>query len=125
MDLFHFFIAVILCEALTELAVKSEIFEPVRFLFEKNKRFKLFSFLEMITSCGYCFSVWASLAINLVLLTYCSLPVEVITSGNENISLLINLFISAILVHRVSNYVHGISDRYFDTRKDNRYTSFE
>ena len=109
-------ILVVLTEALTQLGVKADVFNTVRdYLRSKSQ------FLDELLICGYCFSVWVSLAVNL-LLFFLGEPIIYIKFSDFGVlSLLVNFFISVILVHRFSNYLHGISDRFFDTRKDIRY----
>ncbi len=88
--------AIILTEALTELAVKSELFEPLRkSLFESKNR--VLNFIHQILDCGYCFSVWAA--------TFSS--VLVFALDNK----IIDFFIICIIVHRLSNLFHFIMDR--------------
>jgi len=88
--------AVILTEALTELAVKSELFEPLRkLLFESESR--LLNFIHQILDCGYCFSVWAA-ALSSIL---------IFILDNK----IIDFFILCVIVHRLSNLFHFILDR--------------
>ncbi len=88
--------AIILTEALTELSVKSEIFQPLRkWLFEKES--KVLNFIHQIFDCGYCFSVWAA-SFSLVL---------VFALDNK----IIDFFIMAIIIHRLSNLFHFVMDR--------------
>jgi hypothetical protein len=108
---------VILTEALTQLVVKASIFENLRnFLSLKSK------FLTELLSCGYCFSFWASLFFNLIFFLS-DMPLLKFDFGI--LSWLLNLLFSVILVQRLSNYLHGVSDRFFDTAKDVRYTNFQ
>lgn len=87
-------VAVLCTEAMTELAVKSELFLPFRkFLFESE--FWLFKFIHKIFDCGYCFSVWAAM-------------LSVILICNINI---FTIHIMAVLViHRLANFLHNIGD---------------
>lgn len=84
-------VGILFTEAITELMVKSEIFEPIRkFFFSRNK------FIHNLLECGYCFSVWAAfLALLLILLDN---PVAF-------------YFMLGIIMHRISNVVHFIIDR--------------
>jgi hypothetical protein len=114
---------VIVCEAVTELVVKSEIFLPLHVFLERRKSNFLCRFAGKAISCGYCFSVWASIVLNIIImLTGNVLIVLPFSTASITAQVLLNLLFSVILVHRLSNYLHGISDRYCDTRKDNRYS---
>jgi len=107
------FLLVVLTEATTQLVTKSTIFYKFREIIEKKSEF----FGELFT-CGYCFSVWASIFWNLV---FHLLEISIILVDYW----FINFFISVIVVHRLSNYLHGFSDRFLDTRKDIRYNQEE
>lgn len=88
-------IAAIICtEAMTELAVKSELFLPLRkFLFESKS--VSFRFIHKIFDCGYCFSVWAAMLS--VVLVY-------------NINTYTAYFMAVLIVHRLSNLLHNLGD---------------
>jgi len=50
---------VIATEAITEILVKSELFEPLRkYLFSRSVDSKVFKFFHDLLDCGYCTSVW-------------------------------------------------------------------
>jgi hypothetical protein len=84
-------LAILFTEAITELVVKSEIFEPIRkFFFNRNK------FIHSLLECGYCFSVWA--AFLALILTLIQQPVA-------------SLFMLGVVIHRLSNVVHFVIDR--------------
>ncbi len=102
---------VILVEATTQLVVKASIFHKLRNWIQNKSNF----FGELV-NCGYCFSVWASIFWNLVLLLT---GTSVQMFNNQ----LLNFIIFVIITHRLSNYLHGVSDRFFDTSKDIRYKS--
>jgi hypothetical protein len=94
----NLFFLVIATEAVTEIVVKSRIFEPFR------ERIKIFrgenKYLEYVTTpffCAHCFSVWAGLILY-ILYTY---------KQNK----VINIFIFTLVIHRLSNYLHMIVDR--------------
>ena len=100
--LFKILITIIATEAITELVVKSEFFEPLRkWLFESTS--KILNFIHRIVDCGYCFSVWAS-----ILTTFMILQGEFGT---------VDFLVVILVVHRLSNMLHFIIDR-LDTNKD-------
>src|SRR6056297_4235391 len=87
-------VAVICTEAMTELAVKSDIFLPLRkFLF--GSRFRIFNFIHKIFDCGYCFSVWAAM-LSIVLIC--------------NINIFTIYFMAVLVIHRLSNVLHSVGD---------------
>ena len=92
----YFIFAIIVTEALTEIITKSELFFPLRkLLFEKNG--KIFKWFHDLLDCGYCTSVW----ISIFLCTY------FFTLNNKYV----NIFLIAIVIHRLSNVFHFIVDR--------------
>jgi hypothetical protein len=107
---------IILNEALVELISKSFLFEGLR-LNLINHRYSVLMILGTIISCPYCCSFWTAFALNA--LFNVSLNLELVANGYVNF--FINYFIVCILVQRVSNYLHGFSDRHFNTVKDVRY----
>jgi len=89
---------VIVTEAITELVVKSELFEPLRkYCFES--KYWLFNFIHRILDCGYCFSVWAGFFV--VILNY-------VTSY-----FIVDIFMLGIVVHRLSNVLHFLIDKLY------------
>lgn len=94
-----FIIAVVLTEALTELVVKSKIFEPLRKFFFDRRDHKLFSFLNELFDCGYCFSVWSGTCVGLLLVDL------------NLVHFTIDWLIVGILLHRLSNILHNVIDR--------------
>jgi len=89
-------LSIIFTEAITELAVKSELFFTFRqFLFESKS--KILNFIHKIFDCGYCFSVWAALISFLL----------VFIINNK----IIDYFVLIIIVHRLSNLFHFLLDR--------------
>lgn len=94
--LLNLIISIIFTEAITELAVKSELFLVFRkFLFENEN--KVLNFIHKIFDCGYCFSVWAAfLSILLVFV----IDIKIIY-----------YFVLAVVIHRLSNLFHFIIDR--------------
>ncbi len=101
---------IILTELTTELIIKSEIFKPVR-----NLIFKLGDWFTKLFSCGYCFSVWAAAAV--VFLTNTSYP---LTSNHW-----LDLGLMALVVHRLSNYLHNFNDKFLDKYYDVRFVNTE
>ncbi len=99
-------IVVLLTELLTELVIKSEIFKPARKIL-----FRLGDWVTKLFSCGYCFSVWA--AVGVVFLTNTSYPL----TGNS----WLDLGLMALVVHRLSNYLHNFNDKVLDKYYDTRY----
>jgi hypothetical protein len=86
--------AVICTEAMTELAVKSELFLPLRkFLFES--KLGIFRFIHKIFDCGYCFSVWAAM-LSIVLI--------------YNINIFTIHLMAVLIIHRLSNLLHSLGD---------------
>ncbi len=101
---------VIIIEAMTNVLVKGDIFTNFR-----SKIYNYSEFLGKLVLCGYCFSFWVSFIICFLCF---SLHVQLISIFNiPFLDFIANVFI----LQRMSNYLHGISDRFFDTRKDIRY----
>ena len=91
-----FIAAIVATEAITELVVKSEFFEPLRkWLFESE--LKTLNFIHRIVDCGYCFSVWAAL-FNILILFILDYRI-------------MDFVILTVVVHRLSNMLHFIIDR--------------
>ena len=99
------FCVIILTEALTELVVKSEIFKPVRQFVSK------WNWFRELFNCGYCLSVW--MAFGVVFLTQTSYPLV----GNH----WLDLGLMALVVHRASNVLHNVIDKWTDKYYDVRY----
>ena len=96
----------IFTEALTELVVKSVLLRNIR---ERIKN--TCSFMKELLSCGYCTSVWVSGI--LVLSTSSVYPLT------ENF--IIDFIFNVVVVHRISNYLHNLNDKWFDKYYDLRY----
>lgn len=115
----HLAILGFLGEALTELAIKSSLFLPIRQRIVDNAhKLPLSSFIDWseLVTCGYCFSVWVAI----ILVTIGSFFMVLTYTAGLVLSFL--LFVGYVLaVHRVSNLVHGVIDRHFSTKKDIRY----
>jgi len=89
---------VVVTEAITELVVKSELFEPLRkYCFES--KYKIFNFIHRIIDCGYCFSVWAGFFV--IILNY-------VTSN-----FIVDIFMLGIAIHRLSNIFHNLIDKLY------------
>lgn len=111
-------ILVLLTETLTQLAIKADIFNSIRdYLRSKS------SFLDELLICGYCFSVWAAIAVNLVVYTAGDPLIYIKFNNLGALDTFINFCVSVLITHRLSNYLHGVSDRFFDTQKDIRYNN--
>jgi len=111
-DLFIQFLAcIVLVELLTEIIVKSEIFQPVRQRLAKY----LGGWFGKLLSCGYCFSVWSAFAV--VFFTKTSYPLI----GQ----MYVDLSLSALVVHRFSNILHNVIDKWTDKYYDVRYVNSE
>jgi hypothetical protein len=106
--LIQIFFCVVLTELLTELAIKSQIFKPVR-----EQLFRLGKWFHELFTCGYCFSVWA--AFGVVFLTETSYPL----SGNK----FLDLGLMALVIHRLSNILHNVIDKWTDKYYDTRYVN--
>ena len=101
-----FLFAVILTELLTELVIKSAVFRPARDRIKKLGK----PFAELF-SCGYCFSVWASYGVVLLL----GLAYD-FTGGYY-----LDLALTGLVVHRLSNYLHNFVDKWLDKYYDMRF----
>lgn len=101
-------LCIVITEALTELVVKSEIFKPFR-----QRLFSLGEWFQKLFSCGYCFSVWV--AFGVVFITQTSYPL----TGN----VLLDLGFMALAIHRLSNILHNVIDKWTDKYYDTRYVN--
>jgi hypothetical protein len=99
--------AALVTEAITELVIKSEIFKPFREII-----FKLGSWFEKLFTCGYCFSVWAALLVVLVF------PATVLHVSDI---IGVDMGIAVLIIHRLSNVIHNITDKWTDKYYDLRY----
>lgn len=89
----------ILIENITELIAKSQLFQPVR-----KKVIYFNSFLGKLIQCGQCLSVWVAAGVVLLLgLVY-----------NFTGWYYIDLTLTGLIVHRLSNYLHNFNDKFFD-----------
>ncbi len=101
---------VILTELLTELMIKSEIFKPLR-----NWIKSWGSWFDTLFSCGYCFSVWVAPVV--VLIGGISVPLTEYAW--------LNICMTALVVHRLSNILHNVIDKWTDKYYDMRFVNTE
>jgi hypothetical protein len=98
-------------EAVVQLVIKSEIFSPIRRLASK-----LGPWTTELFKCGYCFSVWVALGwIALV-------PAVVIPASSWHV---VNVLLTLLVVHRLSNIMHNLIDKWTDKYYDVRYVNTE
>ena len=88
---------IIATEAITEIIISGDIFLNFR-----NWLAKKSTFLQKLLSCGYCFSVWIASA------TAWLAPGQI--ADNDIFNIIIKIFI----IHRLSNVVHELFQRFFD-----------
>lgn len=100
------FALALLTEALTEVAIKSTIFKPIR-----ERVSKVGVWVKELLSCGYCFSFWV--AWFLTTLSDLRFPLTDIN--------VINCLLMALIVHRSSNVIHNVIDKWTDKYYDTRY----
>ena len=94
-----FLISVVLTETVTDIVVKSVLFEPVRAWFFKRKANKVFNFIHDLLDCPICFSVWSGTLVGLVVLNI------------HIVSFWVDWFIIGLLLHKSSNVLHNFIDR--------------
>ena len=94
-------------EAVVELVIKSQFFAPVRRLASK-----LGSWTEELFKCGYCFSVWVALG-------WIALVPAVIIPASSWYA--VNVLLTLLVVHRTSNIMHNVIDKWTDKYYDMRY----
>jgi len=93
---------IILIEAVTNILTKSDLFKPVSaWLFERRNN-KVFNFIHDILDCPYCTSVWVSLFSITMLYLYI----------NNLLPQILALFFMGLILHRISNILHFIIDRF-------------
>ena len=102
--LFILSISIVVVESMTELLSKSMFFYGFRSYLEQRSS-SIANFFFRAIQCPYCCSVWMSLLVTLLVFSTAS-PVLV---G----FLPVDAFIFGVSCHRVSNYLHDLSDRYF------------
>ena len=100
---FKILFSIVLVEAITEVMVKSVIFEPVRkFMFDRRE-IRFFRFLHDMLDCGYCFSVWVGWFIAILLFV-------VPPQSNYFIHRIVDWFFIGIALHRGANLFHYVMD---------------
>jgi ABC-type iron transport system FetAB permease component len=95
-------------EAVVELLVKSVVFEPVRKFVSRVNWFK------QLFSCGYCMSVWVAAA------AVACVPVAVMPLSDF---VLVNILATTLVVHRLSNVMHNVIDKWTDKYYDMRFVN--
>jgi hypothetical protein len=110
-----YFIILLLCivanEGLTELLSKSIFFSPLRNHLQLQSN-KIFIFFSRAVECPYCSSVWTSMFLTLLVFIFYT---PVLTD-----SIIVDSFLFLVIVHRCSNYLHDLSDRYFNKEYINK-----
>ncbi len=93
-------------EAMVELLVKSKFYDrPRQFL-------SRWSWFKSLINCGYCTSVWVALGFISVV------PAAVLPLSDWTF---VNVLITLLLVHRLSNIMHNVIDKWTDKYYDMRY----
>lgn len=80
---------VIATEAITEILIQSRLFFNVRHWLSTKSEL-----LAYFVNCGYCMSMWVASVLSLLCVI------------NVSKFIMINLFISSIIIHRLSNITH-------------------
>lgn len=100
------FILAFTTEATVELLVKSQIFErPRQFL-------SRWSWFKSLINCGYCISVWVALGF------VTAVPSAVLPLSDWPF---VNVIATLLVVHRLSNIMHNVIDKWTDKYYDMRY----
>lgn len=102
----YFLGMVVATESITQLVIKSTIFKPLRDLISR-----LGHWPEELFKCGYCFSVWVALGITLL----SGFSVFPTTNG------LVGLFVTTMIIQRLSNILHNVIDKWTDKYYDLQY----
>jgi len=98
---------VVATEGVTELLVKSEIFQNIR-----SFVIRIPIFGEAI-KCGYCASVWVA-AIPATLLLLAETPLDSYFDVFPNFLWWAKVIIILVFFHRASNYLHNFNDKWLD-----------
>jgi hypothetical protein len=106
--IFAVFVLAFLTEAITQIVIKSTIFEPFRRFVSKAG-----SGVKELFSCGYCFSFWVAF----LLTPYSNLSLPL--TGFH----LVNTVLLVLVVHRLSNVLHNVIDKWTDKYYDTRYVN--
>jgi Protein of unknown function (DUF1360) len=108
---FYLFILGFLTESITNICLKATISHPIRaYIISKMYNTKI----GYLLTCGYCFSFWVSLLLLTLSYTVTTVPI-LVESG------MVNFVVILLVVHRLSNIIHGTVDKYFDKQYDIRY----
>lgn len=94
---FHFLLAIVAVEAMTEIITKSEVVSPVREFFFNKRKIKIFDWIYSLLNCGYCTSVWIGVFVSIIWFCFDSKFLDIIFIG--------------LVFHRLSNMLHFIIDR--------------
>ncbi len=108
--IFGLLVLALVTESIVELVIKSTIFKPVRVLISR-----LGDWTAELMRCGYCFSVWVAFP-----LVYFSQVAITITDYS-----LLNAGLTVLVVHRLSNILHNMLDKWTDKYYDVRYVNTE
>jgi len=104
----NYLLVLLLCilvnEALVEL-MKSGFFEFVReFFLARQEKNKFYNFIYRLVNCGYCFSVWSSVFLTILVFSLLSI--------NLTGCFILDALFFFMLTHRLSNFFHDSWDRY-------------
>lgn len=103
------FLTAFATEAIVELVIKSQFFSPFRRLM-----FKLGPLVTELFKCGYCFSVWVAMGMISVA------PIVILPISEWGI---VNILITLLVIHRTSNVMHNVIDKWTDKYYDMRYVN--
>ena len=102
----------IIVESITYALLKAEVLDKPRDILKSSN-----IVVEKLLSCGYCLSFWVALFVlvvsNLTLIQTLILSLS--------LSAYVGFIFCWVLLHRLSNIVHGAIDKYFDRSRDLRY----
>jgi hypothetical protein len=98
-------------EAVVQLVIKSEFFAPIRRLASK-----MGSWTAELFQCGYCFSVWVALGM------IAAVPAAVLQVSEWRA---VNVLLTLLVIHRLSNIMHNMIDKWTDKYYDMRYVNTE
>lgn len=96
-------------EAVVELVIKSTFFAPVRKLASK-----MGYWTAELFKCGYCFSVWVAMGM------IAAVPVVILPVSDWRV---VNVILTLLVVHRLSNVMHNVIDKWTDKYYDMRYVN--